>query len=143
MFSIHMMGASMAFGLGTVYQILQTVICIRIYPTVGSKHINYYRIVISGCCFISSIITLVFAGISLLEFDGEDITKWTPKYAGYKAHVISAIAEWITVTLTMGYICTFTHEFRKVIVYEPEIEHTHEESIHEYNTNNSDSINRY
>ncbi|KAK9717482.1 Frag1/DRAM/Sfk1 family [Popillia japonica] len=142
-FTVHMLGAAMAFGLGTVYQILQTLISIRIYPKVGSKNVNYYRIAISGCCFISCIITLIFAGISLLAFDGEDITKWTSNYAGYKEHVVSAIAEWITITLTMGFICTFTHEFRNLIIYEPEIEHTYEESIHQSDINNTSSIDRY
>ncbi|GJQ74890.1 hypothetical protein Trydic_g21726 [Trypoxylus dichotomus] len=107
------------------------------YPKLGSKKVNYCRIGISGFCLVSSVVMLASAGISLAAFDGDDMTKWSSQHGGYKVHVLSAITEWIMVILTMAYILTFSYEFRRITIYEPEIEYMHEDIKLERDTSNS------
>lgn len=49
------------------------------------------------------------------------MTKWHPEDGGYKAHVTSAINEWIMTNTFMAYILTFHKEFRNVEFEEPPI----------------------
>ncbi|XP_019871581.2 DNA damage-regulated autophagy modulator protein 2 [Aethina tumida] len=120
-FSVHVMGALLCFGLGFVFQCLQTRISFALYPIVGSKSINIIRLICSLICTLTFLITFIFAGLSIKEFTGEDKTKWNEEDGGYTLHFVSTVAEWILAIFTMIYIVTFTKEFKTITIKEPEI----------------------
>ncbi|CAH1374524.1 unnamed protein product [Tenebrio molitor] len=117
--SIHMVGAFAAFGLGSIYQCIQTRASFQLYPHLGSKKINIARICLSAISCTAFIVTVIFGGISLLQFRGDDPTKWTKNDGGYMPHCISVAAEWILAITTMLYLLLFTNEFKKISFSEP------------------------
>ncbi|XP_022910665.1 DNA damage-regulated autophagy modulator protein 2 isoform X2 [Onthophagus taurus] len=135
-FSLHLIGAGMAFGLGAIYEILQVIVSLRIFPHLGSKQINTIRIFLATLCTICMNLTFIFAAISFLKFNGTDITKWTKEYNGYIEHLCSSINEWITAIGTMGFILTYTNEFKQIKVVEPELQlfksETHSNEVERY-----------
>ncbi|KAJ8932278.1 hypothetical protein NQ314_014770 [Rhamnusium bicolor] len=118
---VHLIGAGMCFGLGTLYQILQVVISFLIYPTFGKKSINIFRAFCTVICIITLTLTSGFALVSILQFTGDDLTKWGKEDGGYDFHLVSTIAEWILAIFTQFFLVTYTEEFKLVEFSEPTI----------------------
>lgn len=118
---VHLIGAIIAFGFGTIWQCLQTWISFKVYPYTGKKLVNRARIILSIICICCCIATFACGVISILEFKGKDITKWSKKDEGYYWHIASTINEWIMSISFITFMCSFTLEFRYIDFHEPEI----------------------
>ena len=51
MVAVHLCGAFMTFGLGTVYELVQTVITYKMHPEINGKGIFIARLIISLLSF--------------------------------------------------------------------------------------------
>ncbi|XP_076334981.1 DNA damage-regulated autophagy modulator protein 2-like isoform X4 [Tachypleus tridentatus] len=76
---VHMIGATMAFGLGMIYAWLQTVMSFYMYPLMNTKTMAGIRLFLSIVNTVCFIILNVATPISLKYFHGKDKTKWYPK----------------------------------------------------------------
>lgn len=54
-------------------------------------------------------------------FAGTDTTKWKKEDGGFTSHLISTVTEWICAICTMGYILSFSEDFKTLHIQEPEV----------------------
>ncbi|KAJ8962321.1 hypothetical protein NQ318_018300, partial [Aromia moschata] len=116
---VHLMGAAMCFGLGTIYEVLQVSISVLLYPTFGDKLVIIFRGICAVICLITHGLTFAFGVAAWFQFTGTDITKWERKDGGYDLHLISVISEWILAIVTQLFLVSFAGEFRLVQFSEP------------------------
>ena len=112
LFKIHLLGALMSFGFGSVYCWLQSWLSFRMVPLVNNKRMAWCRTILSVIITISFLITCVMGQISIHNFHGKDPTNWQPENGGYHTHVISTISEWIAAMALDFFILTYTREFQ-------------------------------
>lgn len=117
---MHYVGAFTAFGMGTLYFGLQSVISYRLEPFITLKK-AVFRMVLSVFCCIFFVIVAVCGIISHILFEGTDPRHWYPSDGGWRFHVASSISEWIVATIFSFYILTFTDEFRYIRFDHPEV----------------------
>lgn len=117
---MHYVGAFTAFGMGTLYFGLQSVISYRLEPFITLKK-AVFRMILSGFCCIFFVIVAVCGIISHILFEGTDPRHWYPSDGGWRFHVASSISEWIVATIFSFYILTFTDEFRYIRFDHPEV----------------------
>ncbi|KAK7863993.1 hypothetical protein R5R35_000101 [Gryllus longicercus] len=55
----------------------------------------------------------------MLEFDGEDTTKWRPEDGAWTMHLISTISEWCLVVCFCIFIASFSGEFYGIVLQGP------------------------
>lgn len=116
LFKIHLFGALMAFGFGSTYCWLQAFLSYSMVPLVNSVHMAHWRTFLSVIITSSFLVTCVMGQISIHHFHGKDPTNWKPEDGGYKTHIISAIAEWISAMALDFFILSFTKEFQVTFV---------------------------
>lgn len=121
LFKIHLIGALMSFGFGSVYCWLQTWLSFRMVPLVNTIKMAWFRCCLSVIITCSFLITCVMGQISIHHFKGKDPTNWQPKDGGYKTHVVSSISEWIAAMALDFFILTYTREFQTFVVTTPRI----------------------
>lgn len=117
---MHYIGAFTAFGMGTLYFGLQSLISYRIEPYITTKK-ALFRMILSGFCAIFFVIVAVCGIISHILFEGSDPRHWYPSDGGWRFHVASSISEWIVATIFSFYILTFADEFRYIQFDHPEV----------------------
>ena len=117
LFKIHLLGALMSFGFGSVYCWLQSWLSFRMVPLVNTKQMAWFRTILSVIITISFLITCVMGQISIHHFHGRDPTNWQPKDGGYCTHVISAISEWVAAMALDFFILTYTREFQVTFLF--------------------------
>ncbi|KAI4458295.1 fasting-inducible integral membrane protein tm6p1-related [Holotrichia oblita] len=115
---IHFLGVAMAFGLGNVYEIIQIILSIYVYPKIGSKLIIGTRIAITSAFNACIICSATCGRISMKQFNGADILQWLPEHAGFTLHIISSITGWTSAILAMMFLLTYTFEFKDIVIYE-------------------------
>ncbi|XP_056648851.1 DNA damage-regulated autophagy modulator protein 2-like isoform X1 [Diorhabda sublineata] len=118
-FIVHLMGASLCFGFGLLYQMSQVILSFKMFPLIGHKILNLFRLFLTILTAASFMSTSICGYISMINFRGEDLTKWKPDDGGYFYHIISAISEYVLVTATVLHIATFVHEFRDIEIHQP------------------------
>ncbi|KAJ8977606.1 hypothetical protein NQ317_011778 [Molorchus minor] len=128
-FVVHVLGATMCFGIGTVYQFVQVSIFVVIIS---------FRIVIPNLVITSEPYgNLTTAGYNppvsgnvlydiwivdeFLLHPCDDITKWSKDDGGYDFHLVSTITEWIMAVTFQFFLASFTSEFKLIQFSEPEI----------------------
>ncbi|KAH9421119.1 DNA damage-regulated autophagy modulator protein 2-like [Dermatophagoides pteronyssinus] len=121
LFKIHLLGALMSFGFGSVYCWLQSWLSFRMVPLVNNKRMAWCRTILSVIITISFLITCVMGQISIHNFHGKDPTNWQPENGGYHTHVISTISEWIAAMALDFFILTYTREFQTFTVSTPRV----------------------
>lgn len=131
---VHVTGAFLVFGLGTVYAFIQTGLTYQMYPEFNGLKICRARLIISTLSLIGLIITTVSAVISRHEkLPGTDKFHWKPDQPGFTAHVVSTIGEWVTAITFLFYFLTYAQEFRKLkleVVPSLHVRHLDEEPVH-------------
>lgn len=104
----HDIGALLAFGMGTVYLILQAVISFKMLPLCNDRWAFGFRV------FIAVLSVLVFFPMIACYFvSGESKLKWDPMDKGYGNHVTSALCEWIVAFCFNFFFLTYIKEFQK------------------------------
>ncbi|XP_077994968.1 DNA damage-regulated autophagy modulator protein 2-like [Glandiceps talaboti] len=116
---VHVIGASMVFGFGVSYTILQTGITYGMYPERNGISICRIRLFISIVSIVSMIIAMISAIFAHLEWQDhhdshDDSQHWKPTDGGYAAHLVSTVAEWVMAFAFMFFFFTYVRDFQKV-----------------------------
>ncbi|KAH1029008.1 hypothetical protein HUJ05_002313 [Dendroctonus ponderosae] len=120
----HLIGAGAAFNTGLMVLAAQTYISLKIYPTLGNKTLNIIRCVMVLILAVALCLCVIFGGLSLLLFKGDDITQWTAASGGYVFHLISVASEWILVLGVILYLSLYAGEFRSIVLHKPNMDIT-------------------
>ncbi|KDR23377.1 hypothetical protein L798_05340, partial [Zootermopsis nevadensis] len=118
---VHLTGAFLCFGLGTVYIWFQAVCSYYLHPLANSIAMAHARVVLAMVCTIFFILLSITGVISHLQFHGKDPRKWYPEDGGWEMHVASTVSEWIVATSFCIYILSFVREFQIINIEEPEV----------------------
>ncbi|KAJ8921753.1 hypothetical protein NQ315_010663 [Exocentrus adspersus] len=116
---VHLIGAYTAFGFGSIYQCLQTVLYYKMSKIIANPFLNVVRIFLSLISTIAFIICAIFATIAFGMYDGETVQNWKKDDNGYNLHQISTVTEWICAGCTIFYLLLFRNEFVDIDVMEP------------------------
>jgi len=127
--AVHLLGAFMAFFVGFIYCVLQTIISYKMagFSENPGNTTNMRRFRIGLCIidFIFLIVLLIAAGAANGKGPGKDIPiyRWTHEDPGYAEHLVSTISEWLIAVVSVVYFSTFYHEFKHFRVKAPTIVH--------------------
>ncbi|XP_067360657.1 DNA damage-regulated autophagy modulator protein 2-like isoform X2 [Channa argus] len=117
LFSMHLVGAILTFGVGALYILVQTVLSLKMQPHIHSKAIYLSRLGI-GLWTLGSIISMFVSSVIMYSsLRGVDVPRklhWVPGEKGYTAHLISTVSEW---SLAFSFICfflTYIRDFQKI-----------------------------
>ncbi|XP_067928834.1 DNA damage-regulated autophagy modulator protein 1-like isoform X2 [Watersipora subatra] len=119
---VHLTGALMAFGLGTIYCFFHSVITRRMYPMYNGLAIWAWRLAISIICLIALILTGVFSGIAGYEIGASSMDvafnsrEWNSTMPGYSSHLVSTISEWIIGIAFLSFFLTYFKDFKKIAI---------------------------
>ncbi|KAJ9583724.1 hypothetical protein L9F63_021923, partial [Diploptera punctata] len=98
---VHLTGAFLCFGLGTVYIWIQAICSYYLHPLANSIFMAHMRICLAMICTVFFILLSITGVISHLQFHGDDPRKWYPEDGGWEMHVVP--------------------EFRTVSIEEPQV----------------------
>lgn len=118
---VHLFGALLCFGFGTIYLSLQTVLSYALQPYTSTMAVAHLRLVLSMICIVFFMLVAIPGVISHIDYDGKDPRHWYPSDGGWLFHVISSVSEWIVATAFSFYILSFTPEFRDVHIEHPKV----------------------
>nr|XP_046236934.1 DNA damage-regulated autophagy modulator protein 2-like [Scatophagus argus]XP_046236945.1 DNA damage-regulated autophagy modulator protein 2-like [Scatophagus argus]XP_046236953.1 DNA damage-regulated autophagy modulator protein 2-like [Scatophagus argus] len=117
LFSMHIVGAVLTFGVGALYILIQTVLSFYMQPHIHSKFIYLVRLSIGGwtlCSIISMFVSSVIMYSSLRGVDVVDKLHWTPGETGYTAHIVSTVSEWSLALSFISFFFTYVRDFQKI-----------------------------
>lgn len=106
---IHMLGAMMCFGIGSVYTILHTWITFRLR---NRGMMTCLRLFLSVSSVFLYIITMVFTSKALKMHKGKDPLKWIDTDEGYLEHQVATSSEWLLAISFLAYFWTYIPDFR-------------------------------
>ncbi|CAH1787702.1 unnamed protein product [Owenia fusiformis] len=109
---VHLIGALLAFGLGTVYCCLQTIMSFKMHPHMNSRVLSYIRLIFS----LIAVLAFIFMAIFILVANVPDAL--VPRGT---ARNISVTSEWLLAAAVMCFFFTFVGEFRKIRLSAPEM----------------------
>lgn len=118
---VHLFGALLCFGFGSVYFSLQSILTYYLHPYTSSLAVAHLRMVLSMICAIFFFLVAIPGVISHIKYDGKDPRHWYPSDGGWMFHVISSVSEWIVATAFSFYILSFTPEFRDIHMEHPKL----------------------
>ncbi|KAK2861744.1 hypothetical protein Q5P01_001277 [Channa striata] len=117
LFSMHLVGAILTFGVGALYILVQTLLSLKMQPHIHSKTTYLVRLGI-GVWTLGSIISMFVSSVimysSLWGVDVPNKLHWLPGETGYTAHMISTVSEW---SLAFSFTCfflTYIRDFQKI-----------------------------
>nr|XP_020466816.1 DNA damage-regulated autophagy modulator protein 2-like isoform X1 [Monopterus albus] len=117
MFSVHIVGAVLTFGVGALYILVQTLLSFNMQPHIHSKTVYLVRLGISVWT-LSSIIALFVSSVimysSLPSLDAALKLHWVPGETAYTAHIFSTISEWSLSFSFIGFFFTYIRDFQKI-----------------------------
>lgn len=117
LFSMHLVGAVLTFGIGALYILVQTLLSHKMQPHIHSRTTYLVRVGI-GLWTLSSIISMFVSSVimysSLVGVDVPRKLHWTPGETGYTAHIISTISEWSLAFSFISFFLTYIRDFQKI-----------------------------
>ena len=117
---VHTIGAWIAFTFSQQYMWFQSLLSFQMLD-INSARTAKYRLLLSCTMTCSYITHLVCARMAHVDFDGLDRTHWSPTDGGYNLHVISAVAEWISMLCISFFILTFVREMQLISLSCPRV----------------------
>lgn len=123
-FTVHIVGAIMAFGSGIVYAWIQTWISYKLHPYETGLCICHMRLVFSFLATASFIVMEVFTVLAHRKFHGDNPSKWNPGDGGWTEHVIASSSEWALGLLILLYLSSFAYEFKSRSITPPQLYRT-------------------
>ncbi|XP_046400853.1 DNA damage-regulated autophagy modulator protein 2 [Ischnura elegans] len=118
---VHLTGAFLCFGMGTLYFWTQAFASYHIHPFVDGLWLAHVRIILSVICTIFFVVLSITGVASHLLFHGSDPRKWYPEDGGWGLHVASTASEWVVACAFCLYILSFVPEFRRISIEEPRV----------------------
>ncbi|XP_064602061.1 DNA damage-regulated autophagy modulator protein 1-like isoform X1 [Liolophura sinensis] len=107
---VHLIGAFMTFGLGSIYCWCQTYITYKLCG--ASLKIANLRLGICVTNTVFFIILVVSTPVAMGKFSGFDPKYWQQDEGGFAEHIVSTVSEWAMALAMMVYFLTFVKEFR-------------------------------
>ncbi|XP_031703682.1 DNA damage-regulated autophagy modulator protein 2b [Anarrhichthys ocellatus] len=117
LFSMHLVGAVLTFGVGALYILVQTVLSFHMQPHIHSSTTYLLRLGIGLWTLSSSISMFVSSVIMYASLPGVDVPQklhWTPGETGYTAHIISTVSEWSLAFSFISFFLTYIRDFQKI-----------------------------
>lgn len=112
---VHITGASLVFGVGVIYALIQTFLTYHMEPDFNGKFICRARLTITIFSIVFMLITFGTATVARLQKKpGTDRLHWKPSDPGFAAHVTSTVGEWLTALTFLAYFFTFVRDFMKL-----------------------------
>lgn len=117
LFSMHLVGAVLTFGVGALYILVQTALSYRMQPHVHSKATYVVRLCI-GLWTLASIISMFVSSVIMYSsLPGVDVPRklhWIPGEPGYVAHMVSTVSEWFLAFSFISFFLTYIRDFQKI-----------------------------
>lgn len=117
LFSMHLVGAILTFGIGALYVFIQTALSYLMQPHIHSKTMFWTRLSF-GIWTLSSIISMFVSSVIMYStLPGVEVNKklhWTPGEPGFTAHIISTISEWSLALSFISFFLTYIRDFKKI-----------------------------
>ncbi|CAH8479050.1 unnamed protein product [Heterobilharzia americana] len=111
--TVHLIGALMVFGFGTVFSALVT------YSTRKYLEYNYRLFILRGFLTILSLLlhigTFAFAALSG-SLTSALPKKWDPTEKGYTFHALSAVCEWFLAVTFLLFFTSMIYELRNYVL---------------------------
>ncbi|XP_068598644.1 DNA damage-regulated autophagy modulator protein 2-like [Brachionichthys hirsutus] len=117
LFSMHLVGAVLTFGVGFLYILLQTMVSFYMQPHIHSKTVYLVRLAIAVWTLCSAVIMFLSSVIMYSSLPGVDVSHklhWTPGETGYSAHIISTVSEWSLALSFISFFLTYVRDFQKI-----------------------------
>ncbi|XP_072522046.1 DNA damage-regulated autophagy modulator protein 2b [Salminus brasiliensis] len=117
LFSLHLVGAMLTFGVGALYILVQTVLSYFMQPHVHGKKMFWTRLTLCIWTFSSIISMFVSSVIMYSSLSGVDVPKklhWDPTDTGYAAHMASTVSEWSLAFSFVSFFLTYIRDFKKI-----------------------------
>lgn len=118
---VHYFGATLCFGVGTIYFWIQALCSYHMHPVANSILMAHLRVCLAMVCTMFFFVASVAGLMSHLKFNGNNPRKWEPSDKGYELHVASTISEWVVAICFCIYILTFYSEFSEISFSHPQI----------------------
>ncbi|XP_018602331.1 DNA damage-regulated autophagy modulator protein 2-like isoform X5 [Scleropages formosus] len=131
--SLHVLGAAMTFGLGTLYILVQAAVSHGMQPHVHGKDVFWVRLGVALWSLASVIVMFLSSVIVYVGVPDIDIAKklhWLPQETGYAAHLVSTISEWSLAFSFVAFFLTYIRDFQKISLRAEAVL----QSTHLYNT---------
>lgn len=117
LFSMHLVGAMLTFGIGALYVFVQTLLSYHMQPHIHSKSVFWTRLSV-GVWTLASIISMFVSSVIMYStLPGVEVNKklhWTPGEPGYTPHIISTISEWSLALSFISFFLTYIRDFKKI-----------------------------
>jgi len=117
--SVHVIGAFMAFGGGSIFLIFQAYFSFQMLPLFGTKALAVLRMGIGCTCLTLFIISYSTGMISMKYFTGDKAVKWNPEDGAWALRVTSTVTEWVMASLFDLYFLTLVPEYKKITILGP------------------------
>ncbi|KAK1152744.1 DNA damage-regulated autophagy modulator protein 2-like [Acipenser oxyrinchus oxyrinchus] len=117
MISMHLVGAILTFGIGTLYILFQTIISHKMQPHIHGMGVFWVRLCLGLWCSASIVTMFVSSVIMYSSLPGVDVAKklhWNPEETGYSAHIVSTISEWSLAFSFLSFFLTYIQDFQKI-----------------------------
>ncbi|KAJ7999483.1 hypothetical protein DPEC_G00194900 [Dallia pectoralis] len=117
LFYMHLVGAILTFGVGSLYILVQAVVSLYMQPHIHGKSIFLIRLGIGVWTFASIISMFVSSVIMYSSLPGVDVAiklHWIPGETGYVPHIISTISEWSLAMSFVSFFLTYIRDFQKI-----------------------------
>ncbi|XP_060248905.1 DNA damage-regulated autophagy modulator protein 2 isoform X2 [Meriones unguiculatus] len=95
----HICGAVLAFGMGSLYMFVQTILSYQMQPKIHSKQVFWVRLLL-----------VIWCGVSALS--KTPLCPLRPQ--GYVLHMVTTAAEWSMSFSFFGFFLTYIRDFQKI-----------------------------
>ncbi|XP_045672354.1 DNA damage-regulated autophagy modulator protein 2 isoform X4 [Phyllostomus hastatus] len=116
-FTVHICGAVLTFGMGSLYMFVQTVLSYQMQPKIHGKQIFWIRLLLVIWCGVSAFSMLTCSSLLYSGSFGTDIVQklhWNRQDKGYVLHMITTAAEWSMSFSFFGFFLTYVRDFQKI-----------------------------
>ncbi|KAK3884752.1 hypothetical protein Pcinc_010991 [Petrolisthes cinctipes] len=118
--TVHMVGASLAFGVGTVYLWIQGVLSWSLVPYQNSVGVAVLRLVMAG---IATAMICTTITLSILHSQSTSyiaywsvLREWRRERTSWRLHISATVAEWVLAGAFVVFLFTLIPEFKRITV---------------------------
>ncbi|NXG14568.1 DRAM2 protein, partial [Grallaria varia] len=117
LYSVHVLGACLTFGMGAVYMLVQTLLSFRMQPELHGRDIFWARLALllwSSSSVATMLVSSVLLGSGIYGPDLVQKLHWHPQESGYTPHMISTVSEWSLAFSFLSFFLTYIRDFQKI-----------------------------
>ncbi|XP_027966447.1 DNA damage-regulated autophagy modulator protein 2-like isoform X2 [Eumetopias jubatus] len=116
-FVVHVCGAVLTFGMGSLYMFIQTILSYQMQPKIHGKQVFWIRLLVVIWCGVSAFSMLTCSSLLHSGNFGTDIVQklhWNSEDRGYVLHTIIIAAERSMSFSFFGFFLTYIRDFQKI-----------------------------